>query len=119
ARAADGLILFNPSTTDDSPSFIIPGKLFEYLAAGPPLLTMCGPGDCADIVIGSGAGVWVHDRRPEEMAVHVERWLDGGALPIARDERVIAGYERGVLGRRFVDALEAAHAARRASVASA
>jgi glycosyltransferase involved in cell wall biosynthesis len=113
ARIADGLLLFNPSTTDDSPSFIIPGKLFEYLAAGPPIFTMCGPGDCADIVGQTGAGVWVHDRRPAEMADHLERWLDGQPLPIKRDEAAIAGYERAVLGRRFVEEVERARAAGR------
>jgi glycosyltransferase involved in cell wall biosynthesis len=110
-RLADGLALFNPSTSDDSPSFIIPGKLFEYLAAGPPIFTMCGPGDCADIVQATGAGLWVHDRKPEQMAAHLERWLDGGALPVARNEALIAGYEREVLGRRFVAEVEAARAA--------
>lgn len=113
ARVADGLALFNPSTTDDSPSFIIPGKMFEYLAAGPPIFTMCGPGDCADIIAQTGTGVWTHDRQPEPMAGHLERWLDGHALPIHRDEQAIAGYERAVLGRRFVEEVERAHAARR------
>jgi hypothetical protein len=47
------------------------------------------------------------------MAAHLERWLDGKALPIQRDEQAIAGYERAVLGRRFVDEVERAHAARR------
>jgi glycosyltransferase involved in cell wall biosynthesis len=111
-RAADGLILFNPSTSDDSRSFIIPGKLFEYLQAGPPIFAMCGPGDCADIVRRSGAGVWVHDRHPERMADHIEHWLDGEPLPIQRDDAVIAGYERGVLGRRFVTEVETVMARR-------
>jgi glycosyltransferase involved in cell wall biosynthesis len=110
-RLADGLALFNPSTTDDSPSFIIPGKLFEYLAAGPPIFTMCGPGDCADIVQATGAGLWVHDKKPEQMTDQIERWLDGGAPPVARNEELIASYERGVLGRRFVEEVEAARAA--------
>ena len=108
-RAADGLLLFNPSTSDDSPSFIIPGKLFEYLAAGPPIFAMCGPGDCADIVRASGAGIWTHDRNPEEMAGHVERWLDGHELPNVRNETYIAGCERAVLGRRFVAEVESIH----------
>jgi glycosyltransferase involved in cell wall biosynthesis len=112
ARLADGLALFNPSTSDDSPSFIIPGKLFEYLAAGPPIFAMCGPGDCADIVRATGAGLWVHDREPAQMSAHLERWLDGEALPLARDEAAIGGYARAVLGRRFVAEVERAGATR-------
>jgi glycosyltransferase involved in cell wall biosynthesis len=116
ARAADALLLLNPSTVDDSPSFIIPGKLFEYVAAGPPILTMCGPGDCADIVRATGTGVWVHDYRPKEMTDHLERWLDGRGLPVARHESSIAGYERSALGRRFVAEIERAVKERRSDL---
>lgn len=116
-RAADALLLFNPSTTDDSPSFIIPGKLFEYLAAGPPILAMCGPGDCADIVTGTGTGVWVHDKDPTRMSAHVERWLTEGTLGNVRNEPEIARYSRGELGRRFVAEVERAGGETRTAVA--
>lgn len=107
-RAADALLLFNPSTIDDSPSFIIPGKMFEYLAAGPPILAMCGPGDCADIVTGTGAGVWVRDKDPAQMSAHVERWLTEGTFGNVRNELEIARYSRAELGRRFVAEIERA-----------
>ena len=76
-RAADGLLLLNLSTSDDSPSFTIHGKLFEYLAAGPPIFAVCGPGDCPNIIQRTGTGVWTHDRRPADMADQLESWLDG------------------------------------------
>jgi glycosyltransferase involved in cell wall biosynthesis len=42
---------------DDSASYIVPGKLFEYLAAGRPILAVGPPGETARIVESAHAGI--------------------------------------------------------------
>ncbi|HUE86409.1 MAG TPA: glycosyltransferase family 4 protein [Vicinamibacterales bacterium] len=53
-RGASCLLLLQPGTTVS-----IPGKLFEYLAAGRPILAIAEPGETADLVRASGCGLAV------------------------------------------------------------
>jgi hypothetical protein len=86
------------------------------LAAGPPIFAMCGPGDTVDIIRRTGSGVWAHDKTPEDMAAHLERWLDVGSIGTRRDLAEIGRYSREELGRRFVDEVERTLGSTRAAV---
>jgi len=44
---------------DGSETLFIPGKLFEYLKLGKPVLCLTNGGDCADILLRSGLGILV------------------------------------------------------------
>jgi glycosyltransferase involved in cell wall biosynthesis len=64
--SASCLLLLQPGTTVS-----IPGKLFEYFAAGPPILAIAEEGETADLVRASGRGVAVlpDDQRGIEQAI--------------------------------------------------
>jgi glycosyltransferase involved in cell wall biosynthesis len=63
---ASCLLLLQPGTTVS-----IPGKLFEYFAAGRPILAIAEAGETADLITTSGAGVAVlpEDQRGLELAI--------------------------------------------------
>jgi glycosyltransferase involved in cell wall biosynthesis len=65
--SASCLLLLQPGTTVS-----IPGKLFEYLTAGRPLLALAEEGETSDIVRESGQGVAV---LPDDQP-HIERALE-------------------------------------------
>ena len=51
---ASALLVLQPSTTVS-----IPGKLYEYLALGKPILALCEEGETARLVVRSGLGIAV------------------------------------------------------------
>ena len=53
-KAASILLLLQPGT-----SMAIPGKLYEYLAAGRPILALCEPGEMADLLNDNRIGLAV------------------------------------------------------------
>ncbi|MBK7149816.1 MAG: glycosyltransferase family 4 protein [Bacteroidetes bacterium] len=58
-RAADLLLLLTPA--DSYLKYVIPGKLFEYMASGKPILCTAQPdNDSAKILLASKAGIVVH-----------------------------------------------------------
>ena len=65
--AASALLLVQPGTTVS-----IPGKAYEYLAAGRPLIALAEEGETADLVRASGIGVSV---RPEADVTEMEAAL--------------------------------------------
>jgi glycosyltransferase involved in cell wall biosynthesis len=65
--SASCLLLLQPGTTVS-----IPGKLFEYLTAGGPILALAEAGETSDIVRESGQGVAV---LPEDQP-HIERAIE-------------------------------------------
>jgi glycosyltransferase involved in cell wall biosynthesis len=50
----------------------IPGKLYEYFAAGRPVLALCEEGEMADIIRSSGAGLVVTSDQVTELAGAIE-----------------------------------------------
>jgi glycosyltransferase involved in cell wall biosynthesis len=66
----------------------VPGKLFEYLGAGKPVLALAPRGsEAAHIVEENGAGAVLPPDDPDAVAELLDRWIDlklsGGALPSA------------------------------------
>ena len=78
---ASALLIVQPVTTVS-----IPAKLYEYMAAGRPILALAEPGgDTAELVQRSGAGIAVaaHDERAiEEALVTMVRGASGARPPV-------------------------------------
>jgi glycosyltransferase involved in cell wall biosynthesis len=56
-RSADALFLGLHGVSGDVPTMIIPGKAFEYLAAGRPILAAVPPGETRDLVLAHADAV--------------------------------------------------------------
>lgn len=64
-------VLFLPLEKSNTPgvgTLFIPGKLFEYLNAGKPILALCEQSDCKDILEASGLGICVEPDKPDLIA---------------------------------------------------
>ena len=81
--SASALLLLQPGTTVS-----VPGKAYEYLAAGRPVLAIAEEGETAELVRASGVGVAV---RPDEPVERIEAALlsvmEIAASPFARPSR--------------------------------
>jgi glycosyltransferase involved in cell wall biosynthesis len=84
-----------------------PGKLFEYLAAGRPILAVGPEGDASRLLEASGAGVRLPAERPDEAAALLRLLACDPAGFRSRyfrpDANVIARYERRALTGRLAD----------------
>jgi hypothetical protein len=99
-RSADLLLLWTPRDF----ATMVPGKLYEYLESGRPLLAVLPAADEA-AVIAEGAGaerVEPRDRAALAAAIerHYLRWLEHGRAP-DRDARAIELHQRARLAARL------------------
>lgn len=66
---ADCLFLpLEKSTSKEHGTLFIPGKLFDYLKAGKPILALCEESDCKSIIDQSGLGIFAKPDDPENIA---------------------------------------------------
>lgn len=85
----------------------MPGKLFEYLATGLPVLGV-GPeqGDAADLLKKSGAGVMIHERQQQEikntLLNHFKSWENSGSKAL----RVVNEYSRRTMTVKLTEILD-------------
>jgi hypothetical protein len=89
----------------------IPGKLYEYLRSGRPILALAPPGAQTDLLRATG-GAWIVEPNDVSGAAAAirdayRRWLSGEPGPKA-DPRVVSGFDRRVLVGRFAGELDAA-----------
>ena len=87
----------------------VPGKTYEYLASGRPILAAVPEGDARDLLEAAGAS---YVCAPDDVAA-IKRILaarvaalDDGAPPPARDEELVARYEWGILAAQVADILD-------------
>ena len=97
-READALLLLIPHAGGRGDS-VLSGKVFEYVAAGRPVLAAVPPqGAAANLLRGIGAGRVVDSDRPEEISQALEElvdgWLDGGLPDIEQPADVRARLSR-------------------------
>jgi len=89
----------------------VPGKLYEYLRSGKPILALAPPGAQTDLLTATG-GAWIVDPDDADGAVEAigdayRRWLAGKPAPEA-DARLVGGFDRRVLVGRLATELDAA-----------
>lgn len=92
-RGADLLLMFLPDVAEARGW--IPGKLYEYLAAGPPIFCIAGGGDAAAIVREACAGMVISPSAQAEGVAALEAiWLRRGGPQPPRPAGVIARFNR-------------------------
>ncbi|MDQ7779737.1 MAG: glycosyltransferase [Planctomycetota bacterium] len=96
----------------------LPGKLYEYIATGKPILALVPPeGLAADIVRRTRTGFVVPPDRPEEvenlLGCLYRKWAEGG-LKVEPSREEVARYERSIQVPRLAEILAAAEADGRA-----
>lgn len=72
-------LLFLPmeSATENGNPLFIPGKVFEYMKAGKPVLALSGPCDCVDILQPSGLLISCDPHKTEEIADKLFSFVTG------------------------------------------
>ena len=123
-RSADLLFLPMQDLPLGTRATIVPGKTYEYLGSGRPLLAALPDGDARDLL---STIPWAHVCRPADgrgMARVVARLAERrhlyGAEPDG-DTRMVAGFERRALTRRLAgvfDATRAGEASRQLAAAA-
>jgi glycosyltransferase involved in cell wall biosynthesis len=93
--------------TGETADGVIPGKLFEYVAARRPIFALCGPGATANIIRQGGLGRVVD---PEDVAGCKAALLEILALPVPAepdiDEAFMGRFDRRLLTQRLAGLLD-------------
>ncbi|MFN0202339.1 MAG: glycosyltransferase [Bacteroidia bacterium] len=87
AKLAEADIMFLPLErgTNGQQTLFIPGKLYEYLNLGKPILALAEPSDCQEIIIKSGLGIVI---TPND-----EKLIGENLLNIIRDRNILTQYK--------------------------
>jgi glycosyltransferase involved in cell wall biosynthesis len=101
-RAADALLVVTMPTCSQLPNL----KLFEYLAAGPPILALAAETEAGRIVAETGAGDAVRGDDPKAIEAALRRLLAGALTPPPEDAR--REYSYPGLAERVGEAVETA-----------
>jgi len=106
-----GDLLFLPLHTplDGGPTLIVPGKAYEYLGSGRPILAMCPEGDMRDFVDKSRSGVIVDGddvTAAADALARLYRAKLAGETPVNPDRAAVERFERRHLTGRLAAALD-------------
>ncbi|HYY32201.1 MAG TPA: glycosyltransferase [Gaiellaceae bacterium] len=120
-RSADLLFVPMQDLPAGMRASVIPGKVYEYLVSGRPILAAVPDGDARDLLDSAGTAILCRpadtDAMSEIVAEQVRRWRAGAPIPEPRPE-ILARYERRSLTEDLVEVLDATVRKRRVSVAS-
>ncbi len=109
-RNADLLFLPMQDLPEGTRAGLVPGKTYEYMASGTPILAAVPDGDARDILRSLGNTVLCRPTDVDGMARAIreqyERWR-AGTPPPKPSESVLARYERQALTRTLANAIEA------------
>lgn len=110
-RASDVLLLFNLTSQRGRGTLSYPSKLWEYLAAGRPVLAFPADGDFVDAVLRDTGGGATADG-VEELAALLAgwhaAWKAGRGIPYAPRPERVARYSRRRQAERIAAALDGA-----------
>jgi glycosyltransferase involved in cell wall biosynthesis len=104
--AADALFLPMHSIPHGKRARIVPGKTYEYLASGRPILAAVPPGDTRDLIETTQSGVVANPSDVPGIARAIETLANGAPAP-RRISSGIETFERRELTRRLADRLQA------------
>lgn len=98
------LLIVDTGETSDG---VIPGKLFEYVAARRPLFALCDPGATRQIIERANIGVVVDAEDVEACEKALEELLRQPVpREMARNDDYLAQFDRREIARRFAKLLE-------------
>lgn len=103
-RSADLLFLPLHKVDPGARATIVPGKTYEYLASGRPLLAAVPEGDARDLVRAAGAGSVCDPDDVEGMAAIIRERLREGRMPSRTPD--VTAYEYRELARRAASLLD-------------
>jgi glycosyltransferase involved in cell wall biosynthesis len=101
-RAADALLVVAKGVSSAS---VATGKLFEYLAAGPPILVLGERTEAARIVAETGAGLATSATDPEAIAAALRRLAETPSAD-GRNTELLARYSYPLLAKRYAQLIE-------------
>jgi glycosyltransferase involved in cell wall biosynthesis len=108
-ESADVLFLPLHTPLDGGPTLIVPGKAYEYLGSGRPILAMCPPGDMRDFVTQSRSGIATGGAdvmgAAEALMTFYNANREGRAVA-EQDRAVVERFERRELTRRLAGVLD-------------
>ena len=111
-RSSDVLLLFNlTSSRARGGTLSYPSKVFEYLAAGRPVLCVPGDGDWVDTLVGEAAA-GASANSPEEVHAVLSDWYQAwrrdGRVPYAGRPDAVSRYSQRRLAQRIAETLDRA-----------
>jgi hypothetical protein len=115
-RSADLLFLPMQNLPPGVRATIVPGKTYEYLASGRPILAAVPDGDARDLLVEAGIASVCRpddsDAMERIVIEQVERWRAGAPVP-EPDPHVLERYERRRLTAQLADVLDEVAGVRR------
>jgi glycosyltransferase involved in cell wall biosynthesis len=93
-RSADLLFLPLHDTTPGCRAVVVPGKTYEYMASGRPILAAVPAGDARDLLLRAGCASLCAPRGVEEMKRVVQEAVEGRIETTPVPPSVLARYER-------------------------
>jgi glycosyltransferase involved in cell wall biosynthesis len=102
-RAADLLFLPMQGLPPGQPASIVPGKTYEYLASGRPILAAVPDGDARDFVQAAGAGVAVAPDDVDGMVRALRGFVAAGRATDRPLGAAVARFERRRLTAQLAD----------------
>ena len=101
-RAADSLLVLGVGTSNRS---VATGKLFEYLAAGRPILVLGEETEAARIVASANAGLAVPAEEPKQIADALRRLAEGRG-PNGADRELVARYAYPRIADQYAELID-------------
>ena len=92
-------------------AYSVPGKLYEYLRSGRPIVAVCDrPSEVATLLEQTGRGRAFRPDETDELAEYLRTayadWTQQRETPRAATDDKIQAYERGILTQRLADVFE-------------
>lgn len=103
-KGADALLLIVDS--GETSSGVIPGKLFEYIAAHRPILCVAAPGATTDILVAGRLGEVVSPGDVQNLKTALTTLLDRANEGFNPDTAYLAQFERGKVVERLAQLLD-------------
>jgi glycosyltransferase involved in cell wall biosynthesis len=108
-ESADVLFLPLHTPTDGGAALVVPGKAYEYLGSGRPILAMGPPGDMRKFVESTRSGIVIPGDDVAGAADALERFYQAkaaGRQLFEQDRQAVARFERRELTARLAEELD-------------